>query len=338
MTGIDRLALPFDQYQRYTAAAQVADLLRRHLGRAALDVLDVGGLYRTRWGQTVLPLVHFLPSDRVVAADLVAADLVGQPLPNYLVASGEALPFGRRFDLVVTCDTLEHVPPPARPGFVDELLRVTRHALVLIAPFGAEAARAERLLAGYMGTHGIHHVQLQEHAAHGLPDAEVLRAHLAQRGLASVDLPDGYLHHWLAMMLVKHTPGYSLDFHLDLDRYYNRHFSPGDRREPAYRRAFVVARPGAEALLPAVARAWSAAAPAPNRPDPSSSSGQSLVPELLRFLNRDQADDLSPRLAALEAENARLRQVIDGYERGRFIRLMHWLHRQRTRLLGGTRP
>ncbi len=325
MTEIDRLALPFDQYQRYTAAAQVADLLRRHLGRPVLDVLDVGGLYRTRWGRVILPLACFLPQDRVFAADLGAS-----PLANYLVASGEALPFGRSFDLVVTCDTLEHVPPGARPGFVDELLRVTRHALVLIAPFDGESTRlAERLMREYLASHEIDQPQLREHADHGLPDAKALRAQLAGRGLAAVDLADGYLHHWLAMMLVKHTPGYSLDFHLDLDRYYNRHFSPHDRREPAYRRLFVVAQPGDEALLPAVTRAWD------DGSDPASSSGRSLAVELLRFLNRDRSEAPSSRLAALEAENARLREQVAGYERGRFMRLMRWLHRQRARLSGG---
>ncbi|MGC9332510.1 MAG: hypothetical protein ACP5JJ_00050, partial [Anaerolineae bacterium] len=79
MSNIDRLALPFDQYQRYSAAAQVADLLRHHLGRPSLDVLDVGGLYRTRRGQAILPVAYFLPNDRIVAVDLIA-----EPLSDYL--------------------------------------------------------------------------------------------------------------------------------------------------------------------------------------------------------------------------------------------------------------
>jgi glycosyltransferase involved in cell wall biosynthesis len=54
------------------------------------------------------------------------------------------------------------------------------------------------------------------------------------------------------MMLVKHTPGLSLEFHLALDQFYNRHFSPHDRREPAYRRTFVIARQGDEPLLPTI--------------------------------------------------------------------------------------
>jgi hypothetical protein len=326
MSEIDRLALPFDQYQRYSAAAQVADLLRHHLGRPSLDVLDVGGLYRTRQGHAILPLAHFLPDDQTVSVDLDA-----EPLSNYLVANGGALPFGRAFDLVVSCDTLEHVAESKRPGFVDELVRVTRHALVLIAPFDSESVRlAEHLLVEYMAAHGMQQPQLKEHAERGLPDAEGLRERLAQRGLASLDLPDGYLHHWLAMMLIKHTPGYSLNFHLDLDRYYNLHFSPSDRRDPAYRRTFVVVQPGDEALLPAVARAWNDAPSSPDRPD--------LVRELLRFLNRDQTEDLHLRLTALEAQNADLRQRIEDFERGRFMQVMRWLHRHRTRPTARTLP
>ncbi|MFN2290447.1 MAG: class I SAM-dependent methyltransferase [Anaerolineae bacterium] len=323
MDEIDRLALPFDQYQRYSAAAQIAELLRQHLGRSSLQVLDVGGVYCTRWGQTILPLAHFLPHDQIVAADLLA-----EPLPQYLVASGQALPFGHIFDLVVTCDTLEHVPPAGRPTFVEELLRVTRHVLVLIAPFGDDATcLAEHLLAEYMAAKGIRHVQLQEHAALGLPDADELRNHLASLGLAWLDLPDGYLHHWLAMMMVKHTPGYSLDFHLDLDRYYNRHFSPHDRREPSYRRVFVVTRPDSEALLPAVSRAWDGTKPEAQQPD--------LLPKLLHHLNQHQGEGLHSRLAALEAENAGLRQELEAYEKGRFISFMRWLHQERARWLRG---
>jgi len=325
VSEIDRLALPFDQYQRYTAVTQVADLLRQQLGCSSLDVLDVGGLYRTRWGQAITPLVHFLPQDRVVTVDLGA-----ERLPNYLVSSGLALPFGRTFDLVVTCDTLEHLPQSSRPGFVDELLRVTRHALALTAPFGEESTRlAEGLLREYMAAQGIHQRELLEHAQHGLPDAEVLRRHLDRCAMANLDLPDGYLHHWLAMMLVKHTPGLSLDFHLDLDRYYNRHFSPHDRREPSYRRLFVVVRPGDEALLTGVAHTWYQAALSRERPD--------LATELLRFLNRNQFQTSASRLAALEEENAQLRRLVEGYEQGRFVRLMRWLHRLRGRLSGGTR-
>jgi glycosyltransferase involved in cell wall biosynthesis len=257
---IDPMALPFDQYQRYTAVAQVADKLRDYLGRPRLKVLDVGGFFRTRQGIGILPMAHFLPRDQVLAADLVAEAPTGTQA-SYLLASGLALPFGAHaFDLVASCDTLEHIPASGRPAFLDELLRVAAHCLVVAAPFeGGATEQAERILYDYSNAQGMHNRQLAEHLERGLPSAEDLRGQIADRGLVAIEFADGYLPHWLAMMLIKHTPGQSLEFHLALDRFYNRHFSPHDRRAPAYRHTFVITHQGDEALLPAIDEAIGAA-------------------------------------------------------------------------------
>ena len=130
------------------------------------------------------------------------------------------------------------------------------------------------------------------------------------------------------MMLIKHTPGQSLDFHLDLDRYYNRYYTPGDRREPAYRRVFVVAKSGGEALLSAVASNLQNTDSSPVTQD------LSFAPDLIDLLLQMQAEaaGVGSRLAALESENARLRQLVADYDRGRFIQAMRWFHNQRQRL------
>ena len=332
---IDLLALPFDLYQRYTVVSQTADLLRVSLGHSLLRVLDVGGFYRTRWGESILPLSHFSPNDWVVAADMVSGTL-----PGYVVSSGEFLPFADgSFDLVVSCDTLEHVPAERRWAFVEELLRVARHCTVIVAPLSSvPTVQAERILGEYLASHGLGHEQLQEHVQLGLPDGDGLRSKLAERNLAFVDFADGYLHHWLAMMLVKHTPGFSLDFHLDLDRYYNRHFSPYDRREPSYRHVFVVTQPGSGDLLPAIADNFCTPS------GPPASSEFSFLADLLQVLSMaqpsapvkaleatdDQLAALQSRVTALEDERRSLQQIIAGYEQGRFMRFMRWLHLQRS--------
>lgn len=327
---VDLLALPFDQYQRYTVAKEIADLVRTHLAQPYLQVLDVGGFYRTRRGDSILPLAQFLPQDQVVAVDLVA-----EALPGYLLSSGRSLPFhDGAFEVVVSCDTLEHVPATGRPEFLDQLLRVARHFAVIIAPFDSEFTRvAERLLYDYLTFQGLQQAQLREHMDLGLPDAEVLRTSLAERNLGSVDFADGYIHRWLVMMLIKHTPGLSMAFHLDLDRYYNRHLSVDDRREPAYRRVFVAAKPGNEALLPTITSRFQVA------DAPPADSGFDLAADLISVLNRGPSDTLvqalrqaEGQLAALESENERLRQTVEGYERGRFIRFMRQVHKWREKL------
>jgi hypothetical protein len=164
-----------------------------------------------------------------------------------------------------------------------------------------------------------------------LPDPDEFETELTKRGLDSVSFADGYLPHWLTMMLIKHTPGQSLDFHLDLDRYYNRYYTMGDRREPGYRRVFVVAKPGNETLLPVIAS---------NLHSGISSSGRSdlsFAPDLVGLLNQSQTETAAARswIAALESENARLRQLVADYDRGRFMQVMRWLHELRNRLAKG---
>ncbi len=326
MSTPDALALPFDQFQRYRAAAQVADLVRIHLDRTQLHILDVGGLSLGLYGDCTLPLVQFIPQD-----DVFAVDVVARSLPNYSLASGLSLPFGdKRFDLVVTCDTLEHIPPDGRSAFLAELLRVANCYLVLTAPFDSDSNReAERILQEYLTARQVICPPLQEHAEHGLPSIDGLRAELSERCLAAVDFADGYLPHWLAMMLVTFTPGQSQTFHQALNRYYNTYFSPGDRMEPAYRHVFVVALPGNEALLPTITSALAPAAPQVG------SSDLGFAADLIDVLmthGQDSASQLLQQLHALEVENLRLQQLVTGYEQGRFMRLMRHMHNWRKKV------
>jgi hypothetical protein len=319
----DLLTLPFDQFQRYAAVVEVADSLRAYLSQPQLNVLDVGGFHRTRDCQARLPLVQFLPSDLTVATDLAES-----VLPNYVRASGAVLPFGSEvFELVVSCDTLEHVPPSSRSAFVHELLRVASHCVVLIFPFESEHnQRAERILRDYLAGYDCTHGPLEEHFELGLPTVGDLRTMMGERGLAAVEFADGYLPNWLAMMMVQLTPETSLAFLAQLNRFYNRHFSADDRREPAYRRVFVIAKPGHEELLPTVSRA-AGSRPEAGFPRPD------FAPDLGCVLEQAQSDE-HKRLDSLRIENARLLRMLEGYEQGRFIRFMRWLHSWRNRPTG----
>lgn len=315
MTTDNLLALPFDIYQRYLAAAQVAERARAHLGRSHLRVLDVGGFGLTRDGDAFLPLAGFLPDDHIIAVDLAEASMAG-----YAVGSGLSLPFpDKSFDVAISCDTFEHVPSADRPDFIDQLLRVSTHYIVLIAPFDSDLNRqAERVLYDYIAAQGLHNPMLQQHLENGLPSVQRLEAVLAERHLTFVNLADGYLPHWLVMMLITLTAGQSLDFALGLNRCYNRHLSPGDRREPAYRRVIIVAQPGNEEPLSELASLFSLQDPA------SVVRDLDFAADLAKLLiqSRPEADRARARLAILEAENVYLRQVVAGYEKGRFIKLM----------------
>ena len=236
----DFLELPFDQFQRYKAARDFADAVRPAPGES-LKVLDVGGFPGL--------MVDWLPDDDVTVVDVIEAEA-----PNYVRASGAELPFeDASFDLVCTCDTLEHVPLGERDAFLRELARVSKDYLFMTAPFADERTRmAEEILYGYVErVLKTDFVTLREHLDNGLPDLDATLAGLGETGFSTHDFPSGYLYHWLPMMVAKHHLMAHRDtdeLHRRVDRFYNLNFSPDDHLEPSYRRVIVGSKAGAEAV------------------------------------------------------------------------------------------
>ena len=121
-------------------------------------------------------LAMFWPG-RVVGADIA---FKRRPLHQALGASALALPFAdQSWPLVVSCDTLEHIPPDQRLPAVRELARVTGDTLLLAFPSGQAAATGYADLAQHLSTPPG---WLCEHLARGLPDADVVAGWLADSG------------------------------------------------------------------------------------------------------------------------------------------------------------
>ena len=261
----DTLDLPFDQYQRYKVVQEIVRLIKGQQQEQTLKVLDVGGLSHTYEGQPFFPISLFLPED-----ETMVLDVQDYSTPNYLrVDEDGSLPLSNAsFDVVVSCDTLEHVPPERRPAFLDELLRVARRYVVLAAPFDSEDTRlAEQIFYDFhLRQLGGVQPQLCEHRLRGLPDLQALRQDLESRGLPYVEFPSGYLYNWLLMMIIKH---YVLSLpnpttlHTAIDRLYNRHFLASDQRAPAYRHVLVISLQGQEEVLTQVAQRFGQAEPSP---------------------------------------------------------------------------
>ncbi|HEB12130.1 MAG TPA: class I SAM-dependent methyltransferase, partial [Actinobacteria bacterium] len=116
------MELPFDQFQRYKTVSEFADSIHRE-DKGPLKILDVGGYPGL--------ITDFLPDDDITIVDVVPGDM-----PNYHQTKGGKLPFeDASFDLVCSCDTLEHVPAPDRQAFILELARVSKDYLLIPAPF-----------------------------------------------------------------------------------------------------------------------------------------------------------------------------------------------------------
>jgi len=221
------LELPFDQYQRYSVAAQLVAALAVPAGTRVLDVGGAPGLVE-----------RFLPAHVSYVVDVEA-----KRHGRYVNADGAALPFpDGSFDVVMSCDSLEHVVSRDRPRFVGELQRASRDLVLLTAPFAdPDVALAEAALDDFFTMkYGSPHPMLEEHRRYGLPGLAETEALFRDTGWSAATLPSGLLPRWLAMMLVheelrgNQAPGLP-----SLHAYYNAAVGPSDTREPSYRHVIV---------------------------------------------------------------------------------------------------
>jgi 2-polyprenyl-3-methyl-5-hydroxy-6-metoxy-1,4-benzoquinol methylase len=314
----DLLSLPFDQYGRMRVVQNIAHVLYRALvpdeladERPRVRVLDVGGYPGI--------LRNFLSPElfELTVLDVVRDD---GTIPGYVQASGADIPFGPgEFDVVFSLDTLEHIPGQHRRAFLQEAMRVARHAVVLVNPIqSVEADLAEELLDEYIRwILDAQQEQLAEHRAFGLPDFAATRAEFEQAGMNTYAFNLANVHNWLFMMVAKHYLISMRDerasaFERALDRYYNLTFFESDRAEPAYRGALVAVRPGLEGVLEELRAAYP---PLPDSEPANNAVRLQLTELLMSLLNlktanhedrllRDQIEAREKNIAALEQKVA----------------------------------
>lgn len=314
LPGLEQAAqtMPFDQFGRYHMLREAVDACRAQLGVAQLKILDVGGFYDDN-GVPTLPLTRFLPDDRVTVIDMVDCDL-----PGYIQGDGTALHFDDgSFDLVVSADTLEHIPQAGRKAFWLELLRVARHGVILLAPFGTpEVEAAEAMLFEFIKAElRAEQLQLKEHREYVLPRLNEWLGLLESEGIPARSYPTGYLHAWLAMMVVKHLlmrvdPGQTVQWLVD--SYYNSAFFPTERREPAYRHLIVAEKtPGIVAAVDAVL----APTILPPQADASADWGSALVPVLLTIVQRQLGTRQEQAETHYQQQIAHYQQQVSSLER-----------------------
>lgn len=309
--------LPFDHYARYRLAADVVDLLRT---RAALPgseagapprVLDIGGSPGS--------LAAFLPDADVIASDVALASRWHEQAPTLVLANGAALPFADgTFDVVVSLDTLEHVPDHDRPRLLAEAVRVARGWVLVACPCATPGvADADAALLAYVRrrfgeefeTVGV----LQEHLAYGHPEPARVRDQLAATGADVARFPSGRLDRWLPMMvLFFHLLALGRDDPVErVQAWYNELFYRDDLRDPAYRQAFLcrapaAAGPPADELVAALLPEAASAAPDTAALEVLRTGlSQELVEVAAGY--RAEAERLQHELAAVQATTAEWR-------------------------------
>ncbi len=307
---MNHLRYPFDQYQRYRDMREVVTPIAAHLDRERLSILDVGGT----------ALAH----DFLAAHHLTTIN----PEPEgetALQGSGVELPFADgSFDVVITVDTLEHVPTALRAPFVAEMARVAGEFVLITGPFAnGYSETAEQILSEFLAdVVGVSHRFLDEHLDHGLPHAEACLAWLSKAGCVGTSIPSGYLHHWLPLMIIQQGLSRVADYEMlrgELNELYNREFFRRDHRTPSYRQVIVASKqvtPEAEALLERVAKALAA------NVDEESLDLNGVVALWQATAVQSRLEAREARVLSLEAENRRLETLVEGYRSGKVMRLL----------------
>ncbi len=235
--------LPFDLFQRYQLSSEIIQRLE------PATILDIGGYLGDESGH--LAVSHdFLQVQGSRRPEVKVTDVRQCDHPDYMKASALRQPFDdQSFDLVLSLDVLEHLPGDTRTAFLAELDRVSRHWILLGAPFSsAEIEQAEAQLAdSLMGARRF----LQEHRELGLPALAPIQNFFLSRGYTVITFPNGYLPSWLYWQVT--TQHYFALHDYEVTRQYNSLYGrisyPSDNREPAYRHILLVAKSG---LQPAV--------------------------------------------------------------------------------------
>jgi len=254
--------LPFDQFQRYRVVQEIVDFAR--LDRP-LKILDVGGYPGL--------ISDFLPDDETLALDVVSCNK-----PNYIQGDGTSLPFvDKSFDVVVSLDVYEHIPPERRDLFIDELCRVSQDLIIISAPFkDKEVEMAEQILYDYVVRVFGEFPTLKQHLDLGLPEMERLLARFKAKNTLAVHFPSGHLYNWLIMMLVKHYVTAVLNsekIQMEIDKLYNLKFSSQDYKSPSYRQVVVASQNRGDQFLKELTRKF----------QPSQASSEELSHKLQFF-------------------------------------------------------
>jgi hypothetical protein len=189
MTNIILQNLNFDVYQRFKG---IFDVVSRLDISASTRLLDVGGYPGT--------LADLLSSHRVVTIDRPPC-----ARKDYVIGSGADLPFpDNTFDVVISSDTLEHIPPTERNSFLRNLIRVSNGFIIIGAPFNFEHVRAaeHEMNELHKIVKSVDNPWLKEHLGYGLPElSDVIRL-FEQENLKCVLIPNGDALLWsLAMNL-----------------------------------------------------------------------------------------------------------------------------------------
>lgn len=187
------LYLPPDGYSRFFV---IISLLEHLYGKTnkPITILDVGGcspflkelLDRTNISYQ-LTILDILPKPPEITVDYIQADATKSDLPD------------SSFDVVVSTDTLEHIPKDIKDDFVLACVRLTKGVCILAAPFDTDGVNDGEQLVNDFNKHLFRVGQdwLEEHFEHGKPKLDKTQAVLDKAGIPYEHFGTNNLFSWI---------------------------------------------------------------------------------------------------------------------------------------------
>ncbi len=230
------MKLSFDQYQRFQPVKTLLESLLSQLP-SQWNVLDIGGHPGL--------LEEFIPSPgSYYYCDIITPQERDERFVP-LTGKGSVKAPDQSFDIVVSIDTLEHLPPVERSRFLQETTRLAKAAVILNTPvFSNTAVQFERFLNNLYLSKGIVHDFLAEHLNYQLPSRQFIEEWYQQHSFKVESYPQNNLVMWFHYMLLQflgNTQFNDTHFMEKLDRFLIQHASLfDDDSNPAYRRIFYI--------------------------------------------------------------------------------------------------
>lgn len=314
-------SLPFDLYQRYRFAGDFVKKIKPS------SILDAGGNLGDRGGHLAVSHDFFIsPEHR--PGKIVTSDLRHNDHPDHVPGNALALPFpDSSFNMVVSLDVLEHIPPESRLQFLGELNRVSSRWILLGAPFSSpEVKQAEAALVSDLELHF-----LSEHSELGLPEESLVTEYFQSANTGSIlRFENGGLLNWFRMLPVTQMVFSLHNYRIfsSFNRYYNDNYYKGDCSTPGYRTFFLISADPIPGPLAAELRSMPAFSPEKRAFQEQSPHGFKSFPFFQDFLKLAESrsgeiSDLTFLLSEREKHIKILREELNQYEQNpvtRFIR------------------
>lgn len=236
----DALSLGPDGYSRFFVIVGLLERFYKGHTRT-IRILDVGGcspflgeLLAKSPLKTDLTILDILPEPEGLKAKYIQADATKNDMPD------------GAYDVVISTDVLEHVPPKGKDAFVRACARLAKDVCILAAPFDTDGVHeAETMVNDFnKKLFGVGQDWLEEHFEFKKPGIAATQKVLDDMGVAYTHFGTNNLYSWLFsahMNLIEAKIGIDAKKSRAIKRHYNRllAFSP-EFSEPSYRHFFVV--------------------------------------------------------------------------------------------------